>query len=333
MTTTASPIISYAQNREDVLINRVFQNQATGFYVDVGANDPAFYSVTKAFYDHGWRGINIEPGTIFELLKAERPRDINLNVAISEHAGPATFYVCPDAPGLSSLCPDVPDTIRPHVGGRYAKTVDAVPLRDVFRQAWPETGVDFMSIDVEGYERSVILSNDWSRYRPRLVLLEATLPGSSIPCHMDWEPLLLKADYLFAYFDGLNRFYLRKEDEALMQHFRVPVNLFDGYQIGETAEWQGRAKVAEAAQAHLESLLEGTGYRAQKIGLWIARFLSRFIGGISRNRAALASKPAAPSGRFEKQHQAHALGIEQTHKKISHNPSTGQAIGTTIGKT
>ncbi len=54
-------MISYAQNQEDVLLNRVFQGLSDGFYIDVGANDPVVDSVTKLFYDRGWTGINVEP--------------------------------------------------------------------------------------------------------------------------------------------------------------------------------------------------------------------------------------------------------------------------------
>ena len=79
-------MISYAQNREDVLLARVFHDVKAGFYVDVGANDPEHCSVTKHFYDLGWRGINFEPGRVFEKLAAARPRDINLNVAASDRA-------------------------------------------------------------------------------------------------------------------------------------------------------------------------------------------------------------------------------------------------------
>ena len=53
--------ISYAQNFEDVLLNRVFRDRLDGSYIDIGALHPTIDSVTKAFYDRGWSGINIEP--------------------------------------------------------------------------------------------------------------------------------------------------------------------------------------------------------------------------------------------------------------------------------
>jgi hypothetical protein len=89
--------------------------------------------------------------------------------------------------------------------------------------------IDFVSIDVEGYEREVIEGGDWKRWRPCILVIEATKPGTTIPSHDDWEPLLLAADYLFATFDGLNRYYVRAEDQHLLSALRVPVNVFDSY--------------------------------------------------------------------------------------------------------
>ena len=80
--------ISYAQNFEDVLLNRVFRDKLDGLYIDIGALHPTFDSVTRAFYDRGWSGINIEPiQDFYNAICQERPRDINLNIAISDRAG------------------------------------------------------------------------------------------------------------------------------------------------------------------------------------------------------------------------------------------------------
>jgi hypothetical protein len=92
-------IISYAQNFEDVLLNRVFGGVNYGFYVDIGAYHPVDDNVTKAFYDRGWSGLNIEPGEVFPELAAARPRDINLNMAVYDRGGeisiPAGMRACP----------------------------------------------------------------------------------------------------------------------------------------------------------------------------------------------------------------------------------------------
>ena len=50
---------SYSQEGEDLIVNRLFEKRPFGFYVDVGAQDPVFDSVTQAFSERGWSGINI----------------------------------------------------------------------------------------------------------------------------------------------------------------------------------------------------------------------------------------------------------------------------------
>ena len=112
--------VSYAQNGEDVLLHRVFGGQETGFYVDVGAYHPVIGSITKAFYDRGWSGINIEPGSVFAELAEARPRDVNLQMAVLDHAGEVAFVeddadrgISHVAEGCAGAAPMVPcDTLE-----------------------------------------------------------------------------------------------------------------------------------------------------------------------------------------------------------------------------
>lgn len=258
-------MISYAQNREDVLLQRVFRDREHGFYVDVGAFDPCVGSVTKHFYDKGWRGINIEPGLVFERLRAERPGDSNLNVAVSEQSGQVTFYEHPADPGTSTLTADLDATLAHCRAERFARSVEAVTLRDVLERFQPGE-IDFLKIDVEGHERQVLLGNDWVRFRPRVLVIEATLPYSNTPCHERWEQVVLQAGYLFAHFDGLNRYYVRQEDATLLERFAVPVNVLDHHVPEETVRHQTEARQLRAelqeARARLERA-EGDRAKAQ----------------------------------------------------------------------
>jgi hypothetical protein len=96
-------MISYAANFEDVILARLFRERATGFYVDAGAHHPLGASNTRHFYERGWRGINIEPSSTFALFPLHRPSDVNLQVAVSDVSGQATFAECPDMMGVSRL--------------------------------------------------------------------------------------------------------------------------------------------------------------------------------------------------------------------------------------
>jgi len=74
--------VSYAQNHEDVVLARALDpDDHAGFWIDVGAGDPVIGSVTAAFAERGWRGINVEPlRPEYESLCSARPHDVNLDV-------------------------------------------------------------------------------------------------------------------------------------------------------------------------------------------------------------------------------------------------------------
>ena len=223
-------MISYAQNREDVLLNRLFAADYKGFYIDVGANHPILGSVTAHFYSRGWRGINIEPSCSYSQVAGARTGDLNLQVALSNQSGTATFYEFPDATGMSTLGPEAAAIGAAKLGYQCVpRTGPVTTLAQVCRDHALEH-IDFISIDVEGHERQVLEGADFTRYRPRVVVIEATRPHTTERSHQQWEELLLSADYLFAFFDGLNCFYVRSESTCdLIPRLAVPANVFDDF--------------------------------------------------------------------------------------------------------
>jgi FkbM family methyltransferase len=257
-------MISYAQNGEDVLLQRCFGGVCDGFYIDVGANDPVDLSVTKHFYDQGWRGINVEPlPAAYERLCRERPRDVNLNLGIADREATLTLYELPGQDVLSTFSADQAAAYR----ARGLEVVErAVPVQPLARvcAAHVHQPIDFLSIDVEDFERPVLAGADWALWRPRVVLVEATLPNTAIPSHAGWEPLILGAGYLFAYFDGLNRFYVRAEDRHLLECFRVPVNVGDRYvphgHVQRLQQLQGLQRVVDELHGRLEKALTDVGH-------------------------------------------------------------------------
>lgn len=225
---------SFAQNREDVLLDRAFARGIKGFYIDIGAHDPVVHSVTKHFYDHGWHGVNVEPvPEVFGRLAADRERDVNLNVGCSDEEGTLTLYESPAGTGLSSFSAEVARHHR-EAGWKFTeRQVPVTTLAAICEEHVGSTTIDFLSVDVEGFERHVLEGADFDRFRPRIVLVEATKPGSPVPAHEEWEKILLAAGYTFAAFDGLNRYYVRDEDLHLREVLEVPVNVFDDYLVHE----------------------------------------------------------------------------------------------------
>jgi FkbM family methyltransferase len=221
--------ISYAQNYEDVILWRVLKNIEKGFYIDVGAMDPTFDSITKAFYDAGWRGMNIEPAQQwFTKIMVERPDEINLQVAIGDKDSFIDFYEVLDT-GLSTIDADWILPLAEEKGYQIKHSLVTMKTLNSICEEYQVPQIQFLKIDVEGAENLVLKGLDFKKYRPWIILVESTIPSSQVENYSQWEPLLKNNDYMFVYFDGLNRFYVSKEYSYLADQLAIPPNVFDGF--------------------------------------------------------------------------------------------------------
>jgi len=166
---------SYAQEGEDVILQRLLENQGQGFYVDVGAHHPKRFSNTYLLYRRGWSGVNIDatPGSM-RAFRQHRPRDINLEIAIAATSATLTFYIF-DEPALNTFDERLAQERNATTPFRIVaeKRILTRPLRDILSEHLPPNQpIDILSIDVEGFDLDVLRSNDWERFRPRYALVE-----------------------------------------------------------------------------------------------------------------------------------------------------------------
>ncbi|APG04433.1 hypothetical protein BJI69_11335 [Luteibacter rhizovicinus DSM 16549] len=270
--------VSYAQNFEDIMLHRALKDVRRGFYVDVGAQHPVRDSVTKAFSLAGWRGINIEPVKHwFDMLEADRPHDINLNLAVAEGEGFLDLFEVTGT-GLSTTDPTFAEEHRGQGHDVVAHRVPTITLDRIFA----EHGVDqvhFLKVDCEGAERTALASCSFTTVRPWVVVVEATLPNSQVSVHDQWESLLLERDYTFVYNDGLNRYYVAAEHPDLLPAFALPPNVFDEFvRVGDKEAHDGlndaharlRAAIVEAAESRstAASLAQHLHTMNEQYGQW-----------------------------------------------------------------
>lgn len=250
--------ISYAQNFEDVMLWRALKHVEGGTYVDVGAQHPVVDSVSKAFYEHGWRGVHVEPVPAYaELLRQDRPDETVLQLALSDREGLLELNVIPET-GLSTAVKEYAARHLAELG--FEHTTVSVPMLTMKTalQSLEGKDVHWLKIDVEGLEERVLRGWDAARLRPWIIVIEATVPSSPEVDYVAWEPLVTGAGYRFAYFDGLNRFYVSDEHPELMDAFTTPPNVFDGAQLsGQASSELCRGLIArnDAAMAEMRDRL------------------------------------------------------------------------------
>jgi FkbM family methyltransferase len=261
-------MISYSQNQEDVVLFRLTRLIDSGIYVDVGAGHPILDNVTYALYLAGWRGIHVEPmEREAQLLRDVRVGDEVLKVALGATEGTLTLYEAPlENRGASTFDVEVVKRYEEQ-GQKFVPTEVRVSTLDSVLSRFSPGSVHILKIDVEGFEREVLIGGSLHVHQPWVLVIEATQPNTQIDSSMKWENLVLESGYSFCLFDGLNRFYVRNDLAEIHGLLSVPANYFDHWrreeennavaQVGSLLEVLAARDVElVAAVAQVGSLLE-----------------------------------------------------------------------------
>ena len=281
--------ISYAQNFEDVMLWRALKGVEGGFYVDVGAQDPIVDSVSLAFYQHGWRGVHIEPVPAYaNRLRDLRPDEVVIQALVGSTNGVTPFFEVSET-GLSTTNRDT--AIRHTEAGFLVQEtfVPCVPLSEALS---PFLGreIHWLKIDVEGSERQVI--EGWgSDLKPWVVVVESTVPLSQVESHQRWEPLILSLGYNFAYFDGLNRFFVSSEHPELLGAFRYGPTIFDAFSLSGSSTspfcttLNAELEVVRGHNRVVREELEGEKHRTREVLRTLADQEAKLTASLARVEA------------------------------------------------
>jgi len=222
------------------MLARLFPSGYRGTYLDIGAADPVYLSVTKHFYDRGWRGVNVEPlSRCQRRLSLLRPQDINVQAVVGSAAGSCRFYEIVDYPENSTVLESLARKLEKQGHSVKVHEIPIMRLDEICARHFDARGIDFMKIDVEGGETELLMSGDWERFRPRALVMEAVEVNGRKRVSDEWEHILTGNGYSKVWFDGLNDFFLRDEDIELKKHFVFPPGAFDEI---ETARYVRREK-------------------------------------------------------------------------------------------
>lgn len=192
------PNMYFAQEGEDVLLERIFERIKKGIYLDIGANDPVRFSNTYKLYLKGWHGYIVEPNkNLSKKFRQVRERDTVFNLGISDQNGFLVYYMYDEtayntfsykvteelsALGITFIASSKVNVIT------LKEFIELIPREDIAR-------IDFLNIDVEGLDLNVLISNDWTKFRPKVICVEDLESGKRESDQTTVTSFLLRQDY------------------------------------------------------------------------------------------------------------------------------------------
>lgn len=211
--------LSYAQFLEDYHLDHVLGDRQGASYIDIGGGHPLADNVSYHFYLKGWSGLVVEPqADLAALYRHLRPRDRVVDMLVGAEDGEVAFHRVDRLHGFSTI-------VKANAEGAAAFgagfRTEMRPIRRLsgLIDSHGIGPVAFLKIDVEGAEAEVLRGVDWNRHRPSVLCIEAIQPGTGAPAWEGWEPLVLAAGYDLALADGINRFYVAREESHLLARF------------------------------------------------------------------------------------------------------------------
>jgi len=164
--------ISYSYGGVDSLILNIFKHKKNGFYLDIGCGHPIKNNNTYLLNKKGWSGINIDLGEEnINLFNSYRRKDINLATAISDKEGEADLYFYHSKSALNTISKQNADFQKAKVSIiRKIKTQIINKILD--NSPYKDQKIDFLSVDVEGSELSILKNFDFKKYSPKVIVVE-----------------------------------------------------------------------------------------------------------------------------------------------------------------
>jgi FkbM family methyltransferase len=217
----------YSQHGEDVILDLLFKNKESGFFVEVGCIDGRRFSNTLTFEERGWKGLCIEAHSSYiELLKKNRLNSIVVHCAAAEKDEDDVPFYANSRGSLSTLDVTKENYFRQNYGAWFTgfekQTVNKRRLDSIFRQ-YGIKDIDILSLDIEGYEIEALKGIDLSDFRPLVFVIESDSQKHEIAL----DEILLSKGYTKFYRLSQNIFYLSDNCKFALNEFkREKINVF-----------------------------------------------------------------------------------------------------------
>lgn len=215
--------VSYAQNFEDVILWRALKNISSGFYVDIGVDTSEKASVTKAFYEAGWSGVNLVLEKHLDEFLTKRERDINLIFSETDLSNQNYFF---------------------------EECTEAFKQDSSHSPKYKTKEIHFLRIQADSQAIKTVLNLHLNQIRAWILIV------SDSDCKNDWDTLILANQYEGVYFDGINKFYLAVEHGDLKNCFTTPPNSLDDFVQSSEVNLMQEVKTLQKTAYELKAQLK-----------------------------------------------------------------------------
>ena len=169
--------ISFSVSGDDMFIKKLINNSKPGVYVDIGCWDPIKVSNSSYFSLRKWKGICIDPNPeLITVYRKIRPNDIFINKVIGSSSGKKIKYYMLESHKSDMNTFDYDFLLKNGLADKIKNVVDIpiIRLDTLLSEYLSENDrIDFFDIDAEGCDLDVISTNDWNKYRPKVVIIES----------------------------------------------------------------------------------------------------------------------------------------------------------------
>lgn len=306
-------LISYAQNYEDVRLWRAFRDTESGRYLDIGTQDPVHDSVSRLFYERGWRGVHAEPTPHYAAaMRDARPDEKVIEAAVSCSQAPMVLFEIPNT-GLST---GVPEIAKNHEKAGWSHREILVPTisLECLLDHMGQDPIHWLKIDVEGMEADVLTS--WGNHpaRPAALIVEATAPNTQEPTHHVWKDMVTQRGYQEVLFDGLSLYFVHETEIHRAEDLALSPNVFDGFQVLHT-HFSAQHVAAETDRVISELQSEAEA-QEQTHSDQMAEAAAAAVNASAQLDAANA-RAAGMDERLQEQAQLHSAAISRATEKTS----------------
>ncbi len=286
--------ISYARNGEDVVLWRALNGVAAGVFVDLDAAHPIEDSVTWAFYERGWSGVNLESsGTFADEYQQVRRRDTTITADV-------------DADSQAAMA-----SLNEALSGALSAGTD----------------IHFLKIDAEHSALDALAEIDFEKWRPWVILVQTSRPDDAEVAGRPLDHLVASSRYVSVPFDGVSRFYVAEEQKGLIPLLSHPASARDEYQ-------RASVDVLSRENALLRSQVgEATERQTEQWSIGVTEIFSALSDrddalrmlGISRKRTARAEKRlrAIEGSGLGQMRRAQLLAVSKARRALKLAPLAG----------